>query len=185
MFDNFIPKLPLIEVEYLEGELRRMFDREPLPGTLVYFDADAKLHRLALSVRSASDALAVPHPIKFSDCSIEGAHAVIDHKYRPKTKVLVRGTSAQTGDLLFQCCFQITNRKHEDLAQESFENDEDVFLFGTLVDKSMGHDERRVFHYGLKFVPDHEQNTDDLNLIYKSFLDTLFTEHRLAALMPD
>lgn len=181
MFGDLLAKLPLIEVEYLEGELRRNFEREDLPGNLVYFDPAANAHRLELHVRNADDRIAADYPIKLSDCSIGGVQATVDHKFRPGARLLIRGRSAKTGEILLQCIFRVRSRRHEVIEEDLPGEEEEVFTFGSLVDGSMAHDERLLFHYGLQFLPDAPENSDDLNLLYKAYLDTLFLAHKLSA----
>ncbi len=180
MFSDLLARLPLIEVEYLEGELRRAFEREELPGNLVYFDAGANAHRLQLVVRNIDDRIASDYPIKLTDCSIGGVQGTVDHKFRPGVRLLIRGVSSKTGENLFRCTYRVRSRRQEAIEEDPLGVEEEVFTFGSLVDGSMTHDARLLYHYGLQFLPDAAENSDDLNLLYKAYLDTLFLSHRLS-----
>lgn len=168
--------LPCPEVAFKDGELRRRFERDPIPERFCYVEEDGVAHDIRIDVLFDGRLVERRFPSVVLESSINGASILLPADLQAGTLVRVMGVEMKTGASLFESAFRIIGRKKW-LLLPTATRAREAERQSNIADLESRFRGDLLHRYGLSFLPGADSGYSMMNELYRAYLQSLYMEY--------
>ncbi len=167
---------PTLQLTELSREVRRRFDRDPIPENFCYVEEDGFTHDIRIDVLFDGSLVERRFPAAVLESSIAGASILLPADLPSETLLRVLGVEKQSGRVYFRAGFQIVTKQKWLLlpTDKRIVESRRQSMIGKLEERFRGD---LIHRYGLQFVPSVREDCSALNELYRAYLQSLYMEH--------